>query len=114
MGVTDGMKRHKLVMPADLEETLLKLDTDGSGSIDYTEFIAATLSAKQYLKREVLWAAFRVFDTDGSGAIEMEELKIVLQDANIQRVNIVLEEADLNGDGKISFDEFCEMMKKPI
>ena len=28
------------------------LDTDGSGNIDYTEFMAATLTKKQYLRRE--------------------------------------------------------------
>lgn len=27
------------------------LDTDGSGNIDYTEFMAATLTKKQYLRR---------------------------------------------------------------
>jgi len=111
--IKDGMRKHSLSVPTDLEETLSQLDTDGSGAIDYTEFIAATLSTKQYLKREVLWAAFRVFDTDGSGQIDREELKFVLQDENVQRVDCILREVDLNGDGKISFDEFCEMMKKP-
>eukprot|EP00408_Alexandrium_pacificum_P050927 CAMPEP_0171265126 /NCGR_PEP_ID=MMETSP0790-20130122/57961_1 /TAXON_ID=2925 /ORGANISM="Alexandrium catenella, Strain OF101" /LENGTH=471 /DNA_ID=CAMNT_0011733779 /DNA_START=60 /DNA_END=1475 /DNA_ORIENTATION=+ len=111
--IKEGMKQHNITMPADLEATLQALDTDGSGAIDYTEFIAATLSAKQYMKREVLWAAFRVFDTDGSGQIDREELKIVLQEECVQRVDVILKEVDLNGDGKISFDEFCEMMKRP-
>mmetsp|Transcript_27557 Transcript_27557/g.62711 ORF Transcript_27557/g.62711 Transcript_27557/m.62711 type:complete len:471 (-) Transcript_27557:27-1439(-) len=111
--IKEGMKGHNLSMPPDLEATLQALDTDGSGAIDYTEFIAATLSAKQYMKKEVLWAAFRVFDTDGSGQIDREELKMVLQDECVQRVDCILREVDLNGDGKISFDEFCEMMKRP-
>mmetsp|Transcript_81925 Transcript_81925/g.227133 ORF Transcript_81925/g.227133 Transcript_81925/m.227133 type:complete len:475 (-) Transcript_81925:278-1702(-) len=109
--IQSGMQKHKLKVPPDFEETLNQLDTDGSGSIDYTEFIAATLSAKQYLKKEVLWAAFRVFDTDGSGSIDREELKMVLQEQNVQQIDCVMQEVDLNGDGKISFDEFCEMMK---
>lgn len=109
--IEEGMQKHNLTLPADFRDTLRALDTDGSGAIDYSEFIAATLSKKTYMKKEVLWAAFRRFDTDGSGHIDREELKKVLQDDCVQRVDVVLKEVDLNGDGKISFEEFCEMMK---
>mmetsp|Transcript_26473 Transcript_26473/g.54930 ORF Transcript_26473/g.54930 Transcript_26473/m.54930 type:complete len:477 (+) Transcript_26473:2-1432(+) len=109
--IIEGMKTHNATMPADLEEVLCAMDTDGSGTIDYTEFIAATLSAKQYMQREMLWAAFRVFDTDGSGQIDRDELKQVLQDDNVARLDGIMKEVDTNGDGKISWEEFCEMMK---
>mmetsp|Transcript_120576 Transcript_120576/g.352171 ORF Transcript_120576/g.352171 Transcript_120576/m.352171 type:complete len:507 (-) Transcript_120576:148-1668(-) len=109
--IIEGMKTHNATMPADLEEVLAAMDTDGSGTIDYTEFIAATLSAKQYMQREMLWAAFRVFDTDGSGQIDRDELKQVLQDDNVARLDGIMKEVDTNGDGKISWEEFCEMMK---
>ena len=94
-----------------LAETLKALDTDGSGSVDYTEFVAATLSARQYLKKDMLWAAFRVFDTNGSGEIDRDELKEVLHDDNVKRIDAMIKEVDLNGDGKISFEEFCAMMQ---
>merc|ERR1719195_1280176 len=81
--IREGMKNHGMDISG-LAETLGSLDTDGSGSVDYTEFVAATLSARQYLKKEVLWAAFRVFDTDGSGEIDRDELKEVLQDNNVK------------------------------
>ena len=53
----------------ELKSLMEQIDSDGSGQIDYTEFLAATLDKKQYLKEDICWAAFRVFDRDGNGII---------------------------------------------
>ena len=53
-----------------LIELLKGADTDGSGSIDYTEFIAATLDAQTYMKNDYLRTAFDMFDKDKSGKID--------------------------------------------
>ena len=37
-------------------------DTDNSGTINYTEFIAATLEQSLFLKEQNLWNAFKMFD----------------------------------------------------
>jgi calcium-dependent protein kinase len=105
-----AMQKHKLSMPADLAQAMEQMDTDGSGTIDYTEFIAATLTHQQYCKKEVLWAAFRKFDVDESGSITLDEIKKVLQDENVERLNALFQEGDTNQDGKITFEEFCNMM----
>jgi calcium-dependent protein kinase len=34
------------------------IDTDGSGKIDYTEFLAATMEKSVYMKEEKLHSAF--------------------------------------------------------
>lgn len=34
------------------------------GRINYTEFLAATISAKKVITNEILWALFKHFDTD--------------------------------------------------
>merc|ERR1712061_392940 len=64
-----GLEKHGIQIPSDLETIISALDTDGSGNIDYTEFIAASITQKQYSQKAVLWAAFRRFDTDGNGLI---------------------------------------------
>ena len=82
-----------------------KADTDGSGVIDYTEFLAATLDKKVYVqarcfamslslslclslsedgcaaahnvvscKEDIVWTAFKKFDLDNNGSIDMKEL----------------------------------------
>ncbi|KAH0475451.1 MAG: hypothetical protein KVP17_004415 [Porospora cf. gigantea B] len=50
-------------------ELLEELDTDGNGTIDYTEFIAASIDHKLYEQERVLRQAFRVFDLDNDGKI---------------------------------------------
>merc|ERR1712190_693559 len=65
-------------IPPDLQQILEDVDSDGSGVIDYTEFLAATLDKRSYVKEDVCWSAFRVFDRNGDGSISKEELKQVL------------------------------------
>merc|ERR1712190_603342 len=42
-------------IPADLQQILEDVDSDGSGVIDYTEFLAATLDKRSYVKEDVCW-----------------------------------------------------------
>ena len=45
------------------------MDFRGDGRINYSEFIAATLSSKINLNEQTLWRAFKYFDTDDTGYI---------------------------------------------
>lgn len=53
----------------------LQADVDNSGTIDYGEFIAATMHLNKLEREEHLLAAFRYFDKDGSGYITFDELQ---------------------------------------
>lgn len=88
------------------------MDTDHSGSINYTEFIAATIDQKIYLKNERLFEAFKSFDKDNSGKISVKEIGTLIN-AQIEDFKNLEEEIkgfDLNGDGEIDYNEFCNMM----
>ena len=59
-------------------------------------------------------AAFRHYDLDGNGLIDVEELKTLLADAGIGSswtrwawVSGIISEIDKDGDGKISWPEFA-------
>ena len=39
-------------------DLMISADTDGSGEINYTEFLAATMDAKLFMKEEYLRTAF--------------------------------------------------------
>jgi len=54
-------------------------DTDGSGEINYTEFIAATMDANIFMRDDYLRTAFNMFDKDNSGKIDNEEVVALLQ-----------------------------------
>ena len=88
------------------------IDVDKNGKIDYTEFLAATLQKKNYLKIERLYEAFCLFDKDGSGKITKEELMRVLKVDKSQEKEIekIIKEADKDGDGVINYKEFLELM----
>lgn len=58
---------------------------------------------------------FKLFDKDGNGLITKEELRGGLgqmgQQLTENDVEQIFEEADLDGDGMISYEEFEELMK---
>jgi len=103
-------------IPEDLQQILKEVDSDGSGVIDYTEFLAATLDKKVYLQEDICWQAFRVFDRNGDGKIDKAEIAQVLNAENVQEqanrdMAELLQEIDTDGDGQIDFEEFMAMMK---
>mmetsp|Transcript_36346 Transcript_36346/g.79299 ORF Transcript_36346/g.79299 Transcript_36346/m.79299 type:complete len:503 (-) Transcript_36346:101-1609(-) len=104
-------------IPPDLQQIMEDVDSDGSGVIDYTEFLAATLDKRLYLQEDVCWSAFRLFDRNGDGQISQEELKHVLDNEQVesimgvQAIAQLMKEIDGNGDGLIDFQEFMTMMR---
>jgi calcium-dependent protein kinase len=104
-------------IPVDLQQIVAEVDADGNGLIDYTEFLAATLQKKLYIQEELCWKAFSIFDQNGDGQISREELKQVLNSGEIEdevgteRIDLLMQEVDANGDGMIDFDEFMAMMQ---
>ena len=111
-----GIDIHSLGL--DLKEVLSNIDGNNSGVIDYTEFIAATLEKKKYMREDRLWSAFRVFDVDGNGTISKAELHKILNGGVLgdmdmgKNIDDLIRECDLDGDGEISFEEFFKMMSK--
>lgn len=91
----------------------------GNGTVEFEEFLAmmsrrqvATASdddqAKLQREEAELRQAFRVFDIDGDGLIDADELRQTM--ANLGEtlsehdVQTMIREADRNGDGKVDFD----------
>ena len=52
-----------------------KIDLDGNGTIDYTEFVMATCNEDKIMTNERLKMAFQQFDADGNGSLSPEEIK---------------------------------------
>jgi calcium-dependent protein kinase len=90
------------------------VDSDKNGSIDYTEFLRASISVKKICTRENILNAFRYFDEDGSGSIEYSELQKALSDGDIviteDLIEQLMNQIDTNGDGKIDIDEFENLL----
>jgi len=95
-------------------------DEDGGGTVDFQEFVGglSAFSSKGG-REEKLRFAFKVYDMDRDGFISNGELFLVLKmmvgnnlkDAQLQEiVDKTIMEADKDGDGRLSFEEFINMV----
>jgi hypothetical protein len=71
-----------------LTSLIHQADIDNSGTIDYGEFIAATLHLNKVEKEDHLYAAFQYFDKDGSGYITADELQQACDEFGIEDVRL--------------------------
>ena len=65
-------------------------------------------------QKQEIREAFDLFDTDGSGTIDLKELKVAMRalgfEPKKEEVKKLIAEIDKNGSGTIDFNEFLEMM----
>ena len=94
------------------------IDTDFNGFIEYEEFVRAAVNSSIFMSKNYLKFAFNYFDRDSSGDITFEEIKKrFTQNAKNTNKKVdkelkeIFDSIDINGDGSISFGEFCKMMK---
>lgn len=59
---------------------LLQADVDGNGVLDYGEFVAVTIHLQRMENDEHFRRAFMFFDKNGTGFIELDELREALAD----------------------------------
>ena len=57
------------------------MDINGSGDIDYQEFIIGAFSVEKILTEDRLEKAFHLFDANGDNLISYQEIKSVLDTA---------------------------------
>ena len=96
----------------DIDYLFKSIDVDKNFRIDYTEFLAATISEQMYLKKERLFEAFCMLDKDNNGKISKEELMEVLklEKGKEKEIEKYIEAVDINGDGNIDYKEFLQLM----
>ena len=120
-GIENYWKLPKEDIINEVEEIFVNIDTDHNGYIEFEEFIRAAVDPSIFMTKNYLKFAFGYFDRDNSGDISLEEIKKRFMQ-NSKNANHDVEEQlrknfnsiDLNGNGTISFEEFCKMMKKII
>ena len=97
-----------------VDMVMREVDSDGSGFMDYTEFLKASIDQKKLLSHKNLEKAFSMFDRDGSGTISTSEIRKVLASGSKVDESIwahILSEVDENGDGEIDVKEFEALLE---
>ncbi|XP_062189353.1 calcium-dependent protein kinase 17 isoform X2 [Phragmites australis] len=96
-----GLKRVGANLKDSEIKTLMEAaDIDNSGSIDYGEFLAATLHLNKVEREDNLFAAFSYFDKDGSGYITQDELQKACEEFGIGDVHLEDIIRDIDKDNK--------------
>ncbi|KAM8756260.1 guanylyl cyclase-activating protein 1 [Acanthopagrus schlegelii] len=98
-------------------------DMNDDGYIDFMEYVAAlSLVLKGGVQQKLRWY-FKLYDVDGSGCIDREELLQIIKSIRAINAlpcemsaedfaNMVFDKIDINGDGELSYEEFMEGVQK--
>merc|ERR1719342_179312 len=94
---------------------VMEVDINGDGTIDFQEFLGMMKQKANEADQESdLKEAFKIFDRDKNGYIDMKELKQVacMLGATLTKDEVAefMKEADVDGNGKLDYDEFVKMM----
>ena len=89
------------------------IDVNQNERINYTEFLTVILQKINYFRNERLFKTLCLLDKDNSGYITKEELIQALKAVKIQEKEIekYIMVVDKNGDGKIDYKEFLDIIK---
>ncbi|KAL0463662.1 UNVERIFIED_CONTAM: putative calcium-binding protein CML16 [Sesamum latifolium] len=97
---------------------LARMDANGNGFIEFEELVEAILpdiDEQVLINQEQLMKVFRAFDRDGNGYITAAELAGQMakmgQPLTYHELTEMMQEADTNGDGVISFNEFAHVWR---
>ncbi|XP_057960663.1 calcium-dependent protein kinase 2-like [Malania oleifera] len=102
---------------AEVKQLMEAADVDGNGTIDYIEFITATMHRHKLERDEHLYKAFLYFDRDNSGFITRDELETAMKDYGMgdeASIKEIISEVDTDNDGRINYEEFCTMMRSGV
>ncbi|CAL5076755.1 unnamed protein product [Urochloa decumbens] len=111
----NGLKRIGAnLKDSEITTLMAAADIDNSGTIDYGEFLAATLHLNKVEREDNLFAAFSYFDKDGSGYITHDELQKACEEFGIADAHLedIIRDIDQDNDGRIDYNEFVTMMQK--
>ncbi len=107
----------------DIDDIFDNLDSDKNGYLEYEEFVRAAIDKTIFINDNSIKIAFNYFDRNSDGVITADEICDIFNDffegdeeeaAEEDKIRKIIEEVDLNKDGKIQFEEFTEVMKKLI
>jgi calcium-dependent protein kinase len=98
---------------SEMEDIFHQVDINHTGCINYTEFLAATLTVQGRLLEQRIAEAFDQLDVDDSGYITRENLTHVLgKEATPAYVDQIMAELDVDRCGKVGFKEFQQALRK--
>merc|ERR1711872_560340 len=114
LGAVMRMLGHQL-KPDQLQEFIEEVDGDGSGFVDFDEFLVLmTKKTKEAEEEKEAREAFRILDKEGKGTIDAQVLKEILLalDETMSEADVdeMVDEIDEDGSGAVDYEEFKAVM----
>ena len=104
------IQRRMSASDSEIQDIIRQMDYHGNMKINYSEFLAATIDVKLFLTDSKLKAIFQQFDTDNSGFVTAENIKLAMQklgkQMSLTEVEQMIDQHDQTGDKKLSYQEF--------
>ncbi|XP_053724591.1 guanylyl cyclase-activating protein 1 [Synchiropus splendidus] len=114
-----GLKNLTETSDAYVRTMFTTFDMNSDGFIDFMEYVAAlSLVLKGGVQQKLRWY-FKLYDIDGSGCIDRDELLIIIKSIRAINgvqyettaedfANMIFDKIDVDGDGELSYEEFME------
>jgi len=101
----------------EIKKMIADVDREGRGVIEFADFLdLMTVKMAERDPREEILKAFKLFDSENRGKIGLKDLKRVARELGEtmteEELQEMIDEADRDGDGEISEEEFIRIMKK--
>ncbi|MEJ1276631.1 sema domain immunoglobulin domain (Ig) short basic domain secreted (semaphorin) 3G [Cricetulus griseus] len=108
--------------PEELQEMIDEVDEDGSGTVDFDEFLVMMVRCmkddSKGKSEEELSDLFRMFDKNADGYIDLDELKMMLQATGEtiteDDIEELMKDGDKNNDGRIDYDDLLSANRSAI
>lgn len=102
---------------ATIYQMIADVDTDGSGTIDFSEFLGMmTKKMTDKDSREDIAKVFSLFDVEAKGRITLRDLKRVAKELGETMTEAelleMIERADADNDGEVTAEDFYNIMTK--
>ena len=109
-------KLQQYIQKKQLIALMKKIDTDGSGEIEFDEFIEfmRNLNKENELDEDALKEVFKLFDRDEKGYLTPESVYHIFlalgEKIKLEDIINILKENDIDGDGNLNFEDFKMLM----
>ena len=109
-------KLEQYIQKKQIIALMKKIDTDGSGEIEFDEFIEfmRNLSKEDELDEDALKEVFKLFDRDEKGYLTPESVYHIFlalgEKIKLEDILAILKENDIDGDGNLNVEDFKMLM----
>jgi Ca2+-binding EF-hand superfamily protein len=100
------------LIEGEMAKIIKQIDMNNDRNISFTEFLVGACNKVSLLTDHNLKSTFSCIDYDKDGIITREDLRVFMNIKNDYMLGNVIEEADDDCDGGITYKEFCLNMLK--